>query len=254
MLADGSRVGNPTGVVSRGSATPPRPALTRSAASASVQPVRIVVCGGTSSSGKSSVLKWLCGRLLTRGRVGFAKVDSGLTEDEALFRRAGVEATTVLSGGLCPDHALFDALPRVREWAKRAALDDLLIETAGLCGRCAPYLREAVAVCVLDCTAGIHAPSKMGPMLLDADVCVLTKADLVSQAEREVVASGVRAGSRALRVVQVNGLTGEGASALEATIDAARGPESAATGARAPLPHLYCSYCLGRTEAGVRVL
>lgn len=42
------------------------------------------------------------------------------------------------------------------------------------------------AICVIDAIAGVNTPRKIGPMLKMADCAVITKGDIVSQAEREV--------------------------------------------------------------------
>ena len=62
----------------------------------------------------------------------------------------------------------------------------LLVETAGLCLRCSPYVDGGLGMVVLEATSGMNLPLKVGPMLSLADVAVVTKIDRVSQAEREV--------------------------------------------------------------------
>lgn len=44
-----------------------------------------------------------------------------------------------------------------------------------------------IAGCVLDCTVSCRAPEQLGPMLTQADFVVLTKIDMVSQAELEII-------------------------------------------------------------------
>jgi len=214
--------------------------------------VRTLVVGGTASSGKSSVILWLAPRLSPR--PGVAKVDCIETADDAMFRRRGLPSTSVLAGRFCPDHALFEEWAGIEAWAEGAGVDPLIVETAGLCGRCAPYLRGSTAVCVVDCTAGIHGPGKLGPLLADADLCAATKGDLVSQAEREVFAMNVRARNPSAPLVWVNGLTGEGASDLVRALGVVKLDAPGDGRWRTPLPQLYCSYCLGRTEAGIAAL
>jgi len=192
------------------------------------------------------------------GRTGVAKLDCLCSTDDVRFRAQGAAAIKLLAGDFCPDHAWMERLGEVREWAQAEEFDTLIVETAGLCARCAPYLDNAVAVCVLDCTCGIHAPRKLGPLLQDADVCVLTKGDLVSQAEREVFGMNVRSRNPNAALVQVNGLTGEGAADLVAALIrlySARGSYSSeVSNPRTPLPQMYCSYCFGRSEVGITSL
>lgn len=68
----------------------------------------------------------------------------------------------------------------------------LIAESVGLCNRCSPHIEGALAVCVVDTLSGVQTPRKIGPMLKLADVVVITKGDIVSQAEREVFAFNVR--------------------------------------------------------------
>ena len=67
-------------------------------------------------------------------------------------------------------------------------------------GRPLPTLRTYVGgglgICVLEATSGMNLPLKVGPILSLADVCVVTKDDLVSQAEREVFRARIRTSLR----------------------------------------------------------
>lgn len=220
----------------------------------------MLVIGGTPGSGKSRVIWHLVRSNPDLGRLGVVKVDCVVTSDDAWFRERGVPAIRYLADRFCPDHAYLERLPEMLGWASREGLETLVVETAGLCARCAPYLHESIAVCVLDCTCGVHAPKKLGPHLADADLCVITKGDLVSQAEREVFESGVRERNPMAPVVWFNGLHGEGASEVVEALRriALPGPTApegrSAWTMRTPLPQLYCSYCLGRSEAGISTL
>ncbi len=60
-------------------------------------------------------------------------------------------------------------------------LSVLVSESAGLCNRCSPHIREILAVCVIDNLSGINTPQKIGPMLKAADIVIITKGDIVSQ-------------------------------------------------------------------------
>jgi len=51
-------------------------------------------------------------------------------------------------------------------------------------------------------------------MLKFADIVVITKGDIVSQAEREVFAFQVRRANAKARIMHVNGITGQGPSEL----------------------------------------
>jgi G3E family GTPase len=86
-----------------------------------------------------------------------------------------------------------------------------------------------------------------------ADLVVITKADVVSQAEREVFACRVRRANKKAGLLFVNGLTGQGASALARKLrDAPSLSEGGVTHRkmRFPLPLALCSYCMGETRIG----
>ena len=81
---------------------------------------------------------------------------------------------------------------------------------------------------------------------------VITKGDIVSQAEREVFASRVNSVNPKATIMHVNGLTGQGAYELgtliyneEVHVDTVKGREL-----RFPMPSALCSYCLGETRIG----
>ena len=131
-------------------------------------------------------------------------------------------------------------------------LDVLITESAGLCNRCSPYIKDIKAICVIDNLSGINTPKKIGPMLKAADIVVITKGDIVSQAEREVFASRVRQVNPKAITMNINGLTGQGAYELSTLIyddkdriDTVKGKEL-----RFSMPSALCSYCLGERRIG----
>src|SRR3712207_9230632 len=87
-------------------------------------------------------------------------------------------------------------------------------------------------------------------MLKAADIVVITKGDIVSQAEREVFASRVNSVNPTSVTMHINGLTGQGTYELstllmdeDKQIDTVKGMKL-----RFPMPSALCSYCLGRSE------
>lgn len=143
--------------------------------------------------GKTSALKALLPLLEEGGTAPcVCKIDCLKTGDGALFQRMGLPCVTGLSGDICPDHFLVSNLPELWDWADRLKRDTLVIETAGLCHRCSPATQHMTAGCVLDCTASCRASGQLGPMLTQADFVVLTKIDMVSQAELEIISWQIR--------------------------------------------------------------
>ncbi|MEZ4485406.1 MAG: GTP-binding protein [Syntrophotaleaceae bacterium] len=178
--------------------------------------MRLVTVAGPPSSGKTSVVLRVAETLVAEGlRIGIIKFDCLSSEDEHRYARAGLPVKTGLAGGLCPDHFFIANIEQGLQWGIRSGFDLLISESAGLCNRCSPHIDEVLAVCVVDNLSGMHTPRKIGPMLKTADVAVITKGDIVSQAEREVFAFRVRQVNPKAAVLPVNGLTGQGSLLLQ---------------------------------------
>ena len=183
--------------------------------------------------------------------VGVVKFDCLYTDDDEIYRKVGVPVKKGLSGALCPDHYFVSNIEECVQWGKREGLDVLVSESAGLCNRCSPYVREILAVCVIDNLSGINTPKKIGPMLKSADIVIITKGDIVSQAEREVFASRVHRVNPKARIMHVNGITGQGSfefSTLWTDGDEVETVEGKKL--RFSMPAALCSYCLGETRIG----
>lgn len=215
--------------------------------------MNLVVFSGPPSSGKTSVIIKTIDALKQQGiKVGVVKFDCLYTDDDVLYERAGVPVRKGMSGALCPDHFFVSNIEEVVQWGVDKDLDLLITESAGLCNRCSPYIKDIKGVCVIDNLSGINTPKKIGPMLKAADIVIITKGDIVSQAEREVFASKVNSVNPTAITMHVNGLTGQGTYELstllmdeEKEIATVRGMKL-----RFPMPSALCSYCLGETRIG----
>ena len=215
--------------------------------------MNLVVFSGPPSSGKTSVILKTVDALKQQGiSVGVVKFDCLYTDDDILYEKAGIPVKKGLSGALCPDHFFVSNIEEVVQWGRILGLSMHITESAGLCNRCSPYIKEIKGVCVIDNLSGINTPKKIGPMLKSADIVIITKGDIVSQAEREVFASRVNSVNPTAVTMHVNGLTGQGAYELstllyekEKEIDTVQGKQL-----RFPMPSALCSYCLGETRIG----
>jgi Ni2+-binding GTPase involved in maturation of urease and hydrogenase len=177
--------------------------------------MRYVVLAGTPGSGKTSILMSLAREVGGRGlHPAVVKIDCLWTEDDKRLMRLGVPVRVALSKDMCPDHFAIYNIEDMIEWALGMGADTLLNETAGLCLRCAPYPDACLAVCVIDVTSGPNTPLKVGPLLTSADVVMMTKGDMVSQAEREVFRERVLEANPGCRAIEANGLTGKGSVEL----------------------------------------
>jgi len=164
----------------------------------------------------------------------------------------GVAVKKGLSGSLCPDHYFVSNIEEVVQWGLKNDFDILITESAGLCNRCSPYIKDVKAICVIDNLSGINTPKKIGPMLKSADIAIITKGDIVSQAEREVFASRVQTVNPNALIMHVNGLTGQGAFELSTVLYDEQEQVMSLKGKklRYPMPSALCSYCLGETRIG----
>ena len=215
--------------------------------------MNLITVSGPPSSGKTSLIVKTIESLKERGiKVGVVKFDCLYTDDDKIYENYGIPVKKGLSGALCPDHFFVSNIEEVVKWGVEQNLDMLITESAGLCNRCSPYIKNIKAVCVIDNLSGINTPKKIGPMLRMADIVVITKGDIVSQAEREVFASRVISVNPRADVINVNGLNGQGAYEFgmllcedNENLQSLKGKEL-----RFPMPSALCSYCLGETRIG----
>lgn len=216
------------------------------------QPIGLITVAGPPSSGKTSVILKAIKELKSAGMtVGAIKFDCLTGDDHKHYEMADIPVKKGLAGGLCPDHFFITNIEQGVQWARESRFDLLISESAGLCNRCSPHIRNVMSVCVIDHLSGVHTPRKIGPMLKNADIVVLTKGDIVSQAEREVFSFRVRQVNARAAVLAVNGLTGQGALGLAERFKTA--PKiSSLNGMRLrfTMPGALCSYCLGETRIG----
>lgn len=215
--------------------------------------MNLITVSGPPSSGKTSLIIKTIENLKTRGiKVGVVKFDCLYTDDDILYEKIGVPVKKGLSASLCPDHYFVSNIEEVTQWGIKQDLDLLITESAGLCNRCSPYIQDIKAICVIDNLSGINTPKKIGPMLKTADIVVITKGDIVSQAEREVFMSRVTSVNPKATTMHVNGLTGQGAFEFSTLIYKQEENLTTLKGKklRFSMPSALCSYCLGETRIG----
>lgn len=215
-------------------------------------PNQLILFSGASAVGKTAVLKALI-PLLAQKRLTpcVCKIDCLKTEDHRVYQAMGIPCVAGLSQDICPDHFLVSNLPELWNWAEKIGRDTLFIETAGLCHRCSPATERMLAGCVLDCTSSCKAPGQLGPMLTQADFVVLTKIDMVSQAELEIISWQIQKLNPRAAIFPIDGLAGYGADLLARWIleqpacDSYEGDTL-----RHSMPSGVCSYCVGEQRVG----
>ena len=215
--------------------------------------MKLITISGPPSSGKTSVILRLIESLKEDGmdKIGVVKFDCLTSFDQESYRQAGVPVEVGFSGKVCPDHFFISNINDAVKWGVKSGFDMLITESAGLCNRCSPHISEIPAVCVIDNLSGVNTPRKIGPMLKFADYVVITKGDIVSQAEREVFKFNVRQVNTKARIMFVNGITGQGsfmlAKHLKNSVDITSLSDMKL---RFTTPASVCSYCTGETRIG----
>lgn len=215
--------------------------------------LRLMVIAGPPSAGKTSVIRQMirhireCG-----GSPAFLKIDVVRAfEDEELRKEFGIPARKVYSGDMCPDHMSIMIITDAIEWAVSQGADVLIVESAGLCLRCTPYFTNSFGICVMSSLSGTHAPLKMAPMIDLSDMCIVTKTDLISQAEKEVFRESIRQVSPEMEIVETNAIQGTGLRYLFRRMD---GIETISPGDKISLrgnpPLGVCTICIGKKDVG----
>ncbi len=212
--------------------------------------MRLIICAGPPTSGKTTVLKQISKRLIAQGRkLAYLKEDVRFADEDQIFRdELGIPAKATFTGEICPDHCHVLVLKDAVDWAMKQNADIFIVETAGLCLRCAPYVENSMGVCVLEVTSGMDLPHKIGPMLSLADVAVVTKIDLVSQAEREVFRINITDVAD-IPVIETDALHGINIDRIVQEIDAASEIEEPLF-LRGNPPLCVCTICVGKKEIG----
>lgn len=202
------------------------------------------------SSWKTSVILKVIKSLEQRKlKVAVVKMDCLSTDDDLLYDKAWIPVKKALSANICPDHFFVTNVEEMFNWWVEVEADVLITESAWLCNRCSPYIEDIKAICVIDNLSGINTPKKIWPMLKMADIVVITKWDIVSQAEREIFASKVESVNPRAKVIHVNWLNGQWAYELSNLLKVNEVTETLEwKKIRFPLPTSVCSYCLWETR------
>lgn len=214
--------------------------------------MKLITFAGPPSCGKTSVIIKLIETFdLVAESIGVVKFDCLNSYDHQSYEKSGVRVATGLSGRFCPDHFYVSNIEAAIDWAARNNLEVLITESAGLCNRCSPYIAGMLSICVIDNLSGSNTPKKIGPMLKLADIVVITKGDIVSQAEREVFAFNVRQVNTRAKILFVNGITGQGAGLLVRHVMNYSSSDSFQNlKLRFTTPAAVCSYCTGEIRIG----
>lgn len=214
--------------------------------------MKTILISGASSVGKTALVKHLIPYFkYANKKTSLCKIDCLATNDDEVYASLHVPYIVGLSKDICPDHFLVSNLYELNHWAHNNNSDILCIETAGLCSRCSPATNKTLHICVQDCTSSMKTPQKLGPMLSQADVIVLTKIDLVSQAEQEIMAYQIRKINTNATIFFIDGVVGYGVELIANYILSSEiGKNEEEHKLRHTMPSGVCSYCIGETRIG----
>ena len=211
--------------------------------------MKMIIVAGTPGSGKTAVLIHALRSLKQRGlNSSVIKIDCLYTDDGKKFEKIGIPTKVGLSMDMCPDHFAIYNIEDMIDWADENGSEYLVVETAGLCHRCAPYTVNSLGVCVIDATSGPNTPLKVGPFLSTADIAVITKGDMISQAEREIFRERILEVNPNCKVIEANGLSGQGC--IELAEEIVKSPEVSLDKEklRHSAPLAVCTLCVGETK------
>ena len=211
--------------------------------------MKVIIVAGTPGAGKTAVLLNTVKHLIEQKKnVSVVKIDCLYTEDHIRFRKIGIPTLLGLSKDMCPDHYTIYNMGEMIDFAEQNESEMLIVETAGLCHRCAPYTSNSLGVCIIDATTGPNTPLKVGPFLSTANIVAITKGDIISQAEREIFRERILEMNPGCHIIEQNGLTGKGAAELAATFNEAVGFEYESENLRHNAPFAICTLCVGETR------
>ncbi|MEO0293137.1 MAG: GTP-binding protein [candidate division WOR-3 bacterium] len=214
--------------------------------------MKVIICAGPPTSGKTTVLKQVIKKLKAKGqKLAYLKIDVQFADEDEIFKKEfGIPTKKVYSTDLCPDHCNVVVLGDAIKWAEGEKTDALFVETAGLCLRCSPYIEGSLGIVVLEATSGMNLPRKIGPMLSLADIAVVTKIDLVSQAEREVFRANINDAAKVV-IIETDALHGINIEHIVRKIEKTQEIKEPLL-LRGNPPVGTCTICVGKKEIGAK--
>jgi Ni2+-binding GTPase involved in maturation of urease and hydrogenase len=214
--------------------------------------MKLLIIAGPPSAGKTAVTRQIIRHFSGQKKTAFLKIDVVRAfEDEELRQEFNIPTKKIYSGDLCPDHTGIMVLQDAMNWAESLGSDIFIVESAGLCLRCSPYVTQSLGIVVLSAVSGMNSPLKMGPMIALADVAVITKTDLVSQSEKEVFREKTKEVAPAIDIVETNAIQGTGLRYLMRSIEALPDVTDKKTITLRGIPPLgVCTICVGKRETG----
>ena len=213
--------------------------------------MKLLLVGGPPSTGKTTTIQRIIEKRKDKYKIAYLKMDVVTAHEEKKKKKKyGIDARTVYAGDLCPDHAEVMVITDAIKWAESINADLLIVESAGLCLRCSPYLNQGLGIVVLSMLSGLHSVDKMKQLICFADVALLTMNDLVCQAEREVYIKKIKSSFDKLKVIETNALQGIAIEYLCNLIDESNPIDIGTLELKGNPPLGTCSICMGSKKVG----
>ena len=221
--------------------------------------MKLAICAGPATTGKTAVLRHLARRLLAAGQrrsPSSRSTSSTPTRTRSSPRSSASRPARSTRAKLCPDHCNVMVLGDALDWARNQGAATCSSSRPPACACVARRTSTAGSgSSVLEATSGMNLPLKVGPMLSLADVAVVTKIDRVSQAEREVFRARIQDVAPNVRIREVDALQGIGIDPLvtlmlETPDVVFEGRRPVGMLLRGDPPVGTCTICVGRREIG----
>jgi Ni2+-binding GTPase involved in maturation of urease and hydrogenase len=211
--------------------------------------MKTAIVAGTPGSGKTAVLLHTLKELLQSGKAcSIVKFDCLYTDDDARFKKLGVPVMVGLAKDMCPDHFAIYNYEEIFKWAKGQKSDILVVETAGLCHRCAPYTKNSLGICVLDATTGPNTPLKLGPFLSTPTSPSSRRATSSPRRSGEIFRERILEINPHCTIIEANGLSGKGSTELAEKIKRSHPVDIGSEQLRHTAPAAICTLCVGESR------
>ena len=207
--------------------------------------MKLITISGPPSSGKTSVILRLIESLRRRnGKNRCREIRLSTSFDQVRYREAGIPVEIGFFRQGLSGSFFYQQYRRRGKMGRQERVRYARHGERGALQPLPPHISEIPrSASSIICRESTRR-EKIGPMLKFADYVVITKGDIVSQAEREVFKFNVRQVNTSARILFVNGITGQGSFMLAKHLQKA--PEITTLSdmhLRFTTPASVCSYC-----------
>ncbi len=182
--------------------------------------MKVVIVAGLPCAGKKLIIAKLISTFMSLGIKAAAARSDILPGKKNHF--CGNEFETMKIKGfcnlICPGFYCLSTLKEVFEWAKIRKVEILFIEASVFFCSWIPYIKNIPIIMVIDSLRGMYTLSKMKYLLSLADTVIITKTDLVSTSETEILRSKIRLLQPSAPIVNISALSRKGLLTLKGIV------------------------------------